>query len=430
MARKTGLGPQGRRTIDEARSSDTASKGAFSEIPGRVESGQTEAPIDTIPGYVTAAERPKRKRKGGIGGIGRGLIDGGRSSNSGPTQAGSVLSAADRVAGMIPSTRVDSPPPQQRPNRTAPAPGGLLGSGLGAPSKGGRLLPNNEVYSGPANPNETIDIASPRPGEQWRGGPPTAERQAARKRDLEEMYQSGMAIRPPSSSSNNVSLRSGTTTGNEPSPANAGPGRSKPVNTSFGGGGGTPVISGTSVPGSGGGGSGGGGTPQSGVPWLDLAVQGTKAMFTPSPYAPMTWIERNVSPEGMSMIYGRGGGAQPLNGYETNRFHIESKKKNPSDNFRSSRKDPLVAEQEISQYPRESYQGGELPPFQQGGQTNASQRLHRDPLHDYTTGQGYAGTHGDVIGNTWGDAHTRATSGMSTPENPFNVQPIRAPKPE
>ena len=387
MARKTGLGPQGRRTIDEARASDTPSRGAFSEIPGRVESGKTEAPTDTIPGYVTAAERPKRKRKGGIGGIGRTMIDAARSSNSGPTQVGSVLSAADRVAGMIPSTRVDSPPSQQRPNRTTPAPGGLLGSGLGAPSKGGRLLPNDEVYSGPANPNETINISN--------------------------------TVNPK------TTLNPGTVSGNTPSGANAGPGRSGPVNTSYGGGGGTPVISGTSTPG-----GGGGGVPQTGVPWVDLAIQGTKAMFTPSPYAPMTWIERNVSPEGMSMIYGRGGGVQPLNGYETNRFHIESKKKNPSDNFRSSRKDPLVAEQEISQYPRESYQGSGLPPFQQGGQTNAAQRLHRDTLHNYTTGQGYAGTHDDALGNTWGDAHTRATSGMPTPESPFNVKPIRAPKPE
>lgn len=367
MARKTGLGPQGRRTIDESRAGDGPSKGAFSEIPGRVESGKTK-PVDTIPGYVTAAERP------------------------------------------------------------TPAPGGLLGGTLGRGGPGGRLLPGGVRYTGPVNPNESIDIASPRPGEQWRGGPPTAERQAARKRDLEEMYQSGMAIRPPSPSSKNVSLRSGTTTGNEPSPANAGPGRSGPVNASYGGGAGTPVISGTSAPG-----GDDGGVPQTGVPWIDLVVKGAKAAVTPSPYAPMTWIERNVSPEGMSMIYGRGGGAQPLNGYETNRFHIEPKKKDPSDNFHSSRRDPLVAEEPSPQqrtYGNPQYEDMELPAFQQGGRTNASQRLHRDQLHEYNTGQGYAGTHADAVGNTWGDAHTRATSGMPAPDNPFNVQPIRAPQPE
>ena len=338
MARKTGLGPQGRRTIDEARAGDGPSKGAFSEIPGRVESGQTK-PVDTIPGYVTASERP------------------------------------------------------------TPAPGGLLGDPLRRGGPGGRLLPNGTRYTGPVNPNDVVPISNPVAS---------------------------------SNTSPAMTLNPGTVSGNTPSGANAGPGRSGPVNTSYGGGGGTPVISGTSAPG-GGGGGGGGGVPQTGVPWIDLVVQGAKAAVTPSPYAPMTWMERNLSAEGLSMLYGNGAGAQPLNGYQTSRFHIQPKKKDPSDNFHSARHDPNIAEQPALEQRRSNgshQEGTELPVFQQGGNTTAAQRMHRDPLHEYNTGQGYAGTHVDAIGNTWGDAHTRATSGMSTPENPFNVQPIRAPQPE
>ena len=336
MARKSGLGPQGRRTIDEARAGDGPSKGAFSEIPGRVESGQTK-PTDTIPGYVTAAERPT------------------------PT----------------------------------PARGGLLGGTLGRGGPGGRLLPGGTRYTGPVNPNDVV---------------------------------------PMPRSASVTPTNSGTVSGNTPSAANAGPGRSTTVgNPSYGGsGGGNPVISGTSTPG----GGGGGNTPWKGESYIDMGLGIGKALITPSPYAPLTWMERNMSAEGLSMLYGNGtGGSAPLYGYQTSRYHIEPKRKDPSDNFRTARRDPTIADPEPlsgqqQQQVNPQYQNSDSPPFRQGGSSNADQRLHRDQLHEYTTGQGYAGTHADAIGNTWGDAHTRATSGMGTPDNPFNVQPIRAPKPE
>jgi hypothetical protein len=339
MARKSGLGPQGRRTIDEARAGDGPSKGAFSEIPGRVESGQTK-PTDTIPGYVTAAERPT----------------------------------------------------------TTPARGGLLGGTLGRGGPGGRLLPGGTRYTGPVSPNDVVPM-------------------------------------PRSvSTSSSSPVMSSRVTGNTPSAANAGPGRSAPVgNAAYGGsGGGNPVISSTST--SGGGGNAGGGKGDS---FIDMGLKIGKALVTPSPYAPLTWMERNMSAEGLSMLYGNGtGGSAPLYGYQTSRYHIEPKRKDPSDNFRTARRDPTIADpeplsgQQQQQQINHQYQNSDNPPFRQGGSSNANQRLHRDRLHDINTGQGYAGTHADAIGNTWGDAHSRATSGVGAPENPFNVQSIRAPKPE
>ena len=420
MARKTGLGPQGRRTIDEARASDTASKGAFSEIPGRVESGQTEAPTDTIPGYVTAAERPKRKRKGGIGGIGRTMIDDARAN---PPQSGMgiVMNAADRLAGMLPAEKVGSP---ATPDRQAARDKEHMDYMNQWSAENGTPHPqiNDPSYSGLDN--------APRSGEQWRGGPATPERQAARDKERMEYERS----RNSPSNTSMGPLISGTVSGNTPSAANAGPGRSGPTNTSYGGGGGGgPVISNTSTPGNGGGSTPGSANIQSGIPWLDLGLKAAKMMVTPSPYAPMTWMERNLSPEGMSMLYGRGAGIQPLNGYQTSRFHIQPKKKDPSDNFHSARHDPNIAEQAPLEQRRldGSFQGDvELPAFRQGGQTTASERLHRDPLHENATQNLWGTPHEAAMGNLSGDVHTRTTRGFGDSSPSGRVESIRAPKPE
>jgi hypothetical protein len=339
MARKTGLGPQGRRTIDESRASDTASKGAFSEIPGRVESGKTTAPVDTIPGYVTAAERPT------------------------PT----------------------------------PAPGGLLGGSLGRGGPGGRLLPNGSRYAGPVNPNEVI---------------------------------------PASRNVSTSPTMPGTVSGNTPSASNAGPGRGAPVgNASYGGGGGgsTPVISGTSAPGASASPKGAGWVNKV-APQVDLALKGIKAAFRPSPYAPMTWMERNLSSEGLSMLYGRGPGTAPLYGYETSRYHIQPHKKDPSDNFHSARHDPNVAEEPALRERQGSYQpqDSEIPMFQQGGNSTAAERLHRgnDPLHENATQNLWGTPHEAAMGNLSGDVHTRTTRGFGDTTPSGRVESIRAPKPE
>ena len=333
MARKSGLGPQGRRTIDEARAGDGPSKGAFSEIPGRVKSGQTK-PVDTIPGYVTASERP------------------------------------------------------------TPARGGLLGGTLGRGGPGGRLLPDGTRYTGPVNPNETISFG-----------------------------------RPPSSSSSSSSMRSGTVSGNTPSSANAGPGRSAPAGGGGGGGGGNPVISGTSTPGNGG---------QKAAwlnkiaPHLDAAVEFGKAMLTPTPYAAMTWMERNLSPEGLTMLYGPGTQTAPLYGYQTSRYHYEPRDIDPSKHFYSSRHDPTIPDPEAPKerrndgYPTDSG----IPSFQQGGQTTAAQRLHRDPLHENVTQNLWGTPHEAAMGNLGGDVHTRTTRGFGDPTPSGRVESIRAPKPE
>lgn len=335
MAKKTGLGPQGRRTIDEARASDTASKGAFSEIPGRVKSGKTEAPADTSPGYVMPNERP------------------------------------------------------------APAPGGLLGGPLGRGGPGGRLLPNGSRYTGPVNPNEVIPMN-----------------------------------RPVSTSSASP-MMSGTVSGNTPSGANAGTGRRGPVNTSYGGVGGAPVISGTSAPGASASPKGAGWVNNV-APYIDTALKGIKAAFRPSPYAPMTWMERNLSPEGLSMLYGRGPGMAPMHGYETSRYHIQPHKKDPSDNFHSARHDPNVAEEPALHERQGAYQpqDSEIPMFQQGGNSTAAERLHRDPLHENATQNLWGTPHEAAMGNLSGDVHTRTTRGFGDTTPSGRVESIRAPQPE
>jgi hypothetical protein len=135
----------------------------------------------------------------------------------------------------------------------------------------------------------------------------------------------------------------------------------------------------------------------------------------------------------MSMLYGRGAGIQPLNGYETSRYHIQPRKKDPSDNFHSARHDPNIAEQApLGQYNLNGYSQdvSELPAFRQGGQTTASERLHRDPLHENATQNLWGTPHDAAMGNLSGDVHTRATRGFGDPTPSGQVEPIRAPKPE
>lgn len=168
------------------------------------------------------------------------------------------------------------------------------------------------------------------------------------------------------------------------------------------------------------------------------AVIATRGL-QPSPYAPLTWIERQLSPEGREMLYGSGPGIAPMYGYQTRPYAIQSRHpRSPEEVFTSSWRDPNIEDvpspqpQSASPAQPPSWNGGgnnsPAPPVMRGGNQPASERLGRtqDPLHENTTGTLWGSTHEAAIGTLGGDTHTKATRGFGEPQ----VESIRAPKPK
>lgn len=177
-------------------------------------------------------------------------------------------------------------------------------------------------------------------------------------------------------------------------------------------------------------------------PYVPLATNLIKGALRPSPYAPMTWIEHQLSPEGRAMLYGRGPQIAPLYGYETRPFQIQpTRRRNPEEVFTSPWHDPNVSDvprpgTEIG-YPggsagAENLPWGNVPPPMRGGNQTPEERLGRsvDPLHANMIGVLWGTTHDAATGNVGGDVHTRATRGFGDPTPSGRVEPIRAPKPK
>jgi len=177
-----------------------------------------------------------------------------------------------------------------------------------------------------------------------------------------------------------------------------------------------------------------GGAMDSASPYLAMAGRAAKAAVRPSPYAPMTWIEHQMSSEGRGMLYGRGPQTAPLYGIETRPYQIQPRsRRSPEEVFTSPWHDPNVAT--VSEpgtdigYPsaQPNMPWGEGPELR-GTRNTPSERLHRtpDPLHENVTGTLWGTTHDAAIGNVGGDVHTRTTRGFGGSQ----VDSIRAPEPK
>lgn len=184
-----------------------------------------------------------------------------------------------------------------------------------------------------------------------------------------------------------------------------------------------------------------------GEKYVPAAYAYAKTATRRSPFAPMTWIEHQMSSEGRGMLYGRGPQIPPLYGYETRPFALQpAKKRNPEEVFVSPWNDPNVDKvpspgTEIG-YPEGPAGSANLPwggegerrdaPVYRKSNQSPEERLGRSPdlLHENIMGNLWGTPHDAAIGNIGGDTHTRATRGFGD-SSPINqVESIRAPKPK
>jgi hypothetical protein len=141
-----------------------------------------------------------------------------------------------------------------------------------------------------------------------------------------------------------------------------------------------------------------------------------KNAFKPSPYAPMTWMENNLSPESMSMIYGRGTQIKPLYDIQTRGIRNVAAKKFDS---KGRERQPRTAVQEP--YAGYSMDGsnssvgtGGIPtiPWANPSQT-PSYTTNRSTPEDLLHRSRMYG--GDMYNPGEDPAHTARTSGMNNP---------------
>lgn len=168
------------------------------------------------------------------------------------------------------------------------------------------------------------------------------------------------------------------------------------------------------------------------APQVAAAGKFLKWATTPSPYAPMTWLENNsaggIYPQGMK---------PSLYPYQTSKYQIQSTNKKPSrggnTGIAATQGDTLgvnsLREGIETDALRESPYGT-TPTFQQGSRTTPSQRLHRDPLFEVNTKApgSILDPHTNRLGTTWGDQHSQTVSGLGSQSTNQNPESIRAPK--
>ena len=137
--------------------------------------------------------------------------------------------------------------------------------------------------------------------------------------------------------------------------------------------------------------------------------------FQPSPYAPMTWMENNLSPESMSMIYGRGTQIKPLYDIQTRGVRANpAPKRDAQGNERRPRtaiREPYAGYSMEGANPSMGTGAATASPFAQGQQSpsyrpggSPEDLLHRSRMY------------GDNMYNPGVDpSHSGRTSGMNNP---------------